>query len=235
VTFHPKGGSVEKTRASTSKVSEPKARSLNLLAAGLFVVFAAVAYYGAEVVAFERLGMRVDGLRGGAAADLLGSVLAWEDAAGIASRARSLALNILTQKDLSDTEAIQHALDERAKASPTSSVAWQESVAYQQASGAPVENMLAAFRMSALTGSHEGYIMNQRARFGLENWSKLPEVDRRTAIRDLLATTPLPEFKADQYRYRAIILEKSQAERDEIRAAATASGLASGDLLEELG
>ncbi|HEX4804130.1 MAG TPA: hypothetical protein VFV14_11490 [Myxococcaceae bacterium] len=227
---------MEKTRnpaATQLKASESKGWRLNLSAIGLSVAFAAVAAWGAEDIAFEKLGFQVKGLRGEAAANLLGSVWAWTDTAGVATRARNLALDILIQKDFSDSEAIQHALDERVRASPTSAAAWQQIAAYQQAVGGPAEPMLAAFRMSALTGSHEGPLMNQRARFGLENWSTLTDGDRRTVIRDLLATAVLPEFRTDQYR--AIIVNKTLEERDQIGATARASGLAGDDLLEKLG
>jgi hypothetical protein len=67
--------------------------------------------------------------------------------------------------------------------------------------------------------------MKQRALFGLERWGELPEEDRRTVIRDIVATVRVSEFGRGG-PYRNILAKKSQAERDEIRGALTASGLA---------
>ena len=132
-----------------------------------------------------------------------------------------------------DAAAVESALDEVLKASPTSVVGWQARVDYQQARGVPMELVLASFRMSALTGSHEGFLMARRARFGLEHWSDLPERDRRTVVRDLLATAELPEFRSKGYRN--IVAQKSQDERDDIRGAVIASGLADEQLVRALG
>ena len=87
--------------------------------------------------------------------------------------------------------------------------------------------------MAVLTGSHEGYHMTQRVTFGLEYWSELPEVDRRTVIRDLIGSATDAHFGPDMYFN--IVAKKSQAERDEIRAAVMASGRGSKALLQALG
>jgi hypothetical protein len=94
-----------------------------------------------------------------------------------------------------------------------------------------MERVLPGFRMSVLTGSHEGYYMSERVAFGLDYWTELPEEDRRTVIRDLVGSAS--EFGPD--RYRDIVAGKSQGERDEIRAAITASGRGSKALLQALG
>ena len=73
--------------------------------------------------------------------------------------------------------------------------------------------------------------MTERVRFGLEQWTHLPEEDRRTVIRDLVGSAS--EFGPDVYR--KIVARKSQAERDEIRAALEASGRSSERLLQKLG
>jgi len=184
----------------------------SLSAFGLFLVFAGTAFVGANIFAFQVSGA--------------GSVSAWTNTTGVAAQARILAfqIGVATQ---ADTAAIDNALDEMVKASPTSAAAWQVRAAYQLAHGAPMEYVLAGFRMSALTGSHEGYYMAQRAMFGLQHWSELPEEDRHTAVRDLVGS--------EAERYRNVLAAKSEAERDEIRAAVIASGRASKTLLQVLG
>ena len=82
-----------------------------------------------------------------------------------------------------------------------------------------------------LTGSHEGYQMTERVKFGLEYWTELQDEDRRTVIRDLVGSAT--EFGADRYQY--IVVRKSQAEREDISAAVMASGRGSKKLLQQLG
>jgi hypothetical protein len=215
-----------------NKAREPRrtGRTLSLSALGFFVVFAVTAYSGANIVAFERLEGRVGSLRGH-----LGAVSSWKNTTGVATRARYLALEIVLAETPGDTAAIENALDELAEASPTSVAIWQARVAYEDARGASMKRVLAAFRMSALTGSHEGHYMNQRAIFGLEHWTELPEEDRHTAIRDVLATVLVWDLGYREHRYRTILAAKSEAERGDIRAALTASGLANKEVLQALG
>jgi hypothetical protein len=97
-----------------------------------------------------------------------------------------------------------------------------------------MESVLAALRMSALTGSHEGYFMMQRALFGLKHWNEFPEADRRAVVRDILLSIT-PEDHRPRTRYREILAAKSQSERDDIKAALLASGFATKQILQALG
>jgi len=213
---HPNGGSLHQAHTSHFVPLRSEGRwswASRLSAFGLFLVFAGTAYVGAKIFAFQVSGVR--------------SVSAWTNTTGVAAQARMLAFQIAVATQ-ADTAAIDNALDEMVKASPTSAAAWQVRAAYQVAHGAPMEYVLAGFRMSALTGSHEGYYMAQRAMFGLQHWSELPEEDRRTVIRDIVGSAS--EFGPD--RYRNVVAAKSEPERDEIRAAVIASGRASKTLLQ---
>ena len=97
-----------------------------------------------------------------------------------------------------------------------------------------MESVLAAYRMSVLMGSHEGYIMVRRAIFGLAYWSVLPEPDRRFVVRDVLTSLESPDRDLAG-RYRKIITAKSDSERDSIRGGLLASGVATKDVLQALG
>jgi hypothetical protein len=222
-------------RASQAMRTERRlrTRTLNfcLSALGLLLVFAVTAYAGVNIVAYERLEARVDRARGQRIDATLGSISAWKNTSGLATRARTLALQTIMAETPGDTAAMENALDELVKASPTSVAAWQALAAYQGARGAPIERVLPAFRMSALTGSHEGYYMAQRVMFGLQYWTELPESDRRATIRDLVGSAV--EYGPD--RYRNIVAGKSQVERDEIRAAILTSGRGSKALFQALG
>jgi hypothetical protein len=211
----------------------PIGRILNLPALGFLVVFAVVAYGGANIIAFERLPGWVRSSPGQPIDRLAGPISTWKNTTGIATRARTFVLEIILAKTPGDTAAIENALDEVVRASPASVTAWQARAAHQRARGAPMERVLPGFRMAVLTGSHEGYYMTQRVKFGFEYWSELPEVDRRTVIRDLIGSATDAQFGPD--RYYNIVAKKSQAERDDIRAAIMASGRGTKDLLQALG
>jgi hypothetical protein len=209
-------------------------RILSPSAFALFLVFGLTAYAGAHIVAFEELTHRVwFGPRDQPVKSVLDSVEAWTNTSGVATPARSLMLDVIVAETPHDHAATESALEELAAASPTSTAAWQSLAEVRKARGAPMESVLAAFRMSALTGSHEGFFMMRRAIFGLEHWGELPREDRRTVVRDLLATFG-PHQHADT-RYRQIVARKSDAERESIRTALLASGLASKQVLERLG
>jgi hypothetical protein len=202
---------------------------------GLFLIFAGTAYWGAQIVRFERLNNQVGralDTSPEAADSLLESVAAWKDTPGVAARSRGTALEIVLKHPTS-VAAVAHALADLVEASPTSSGAWQALAEIESVRGDDMDHVLDAFRMSALTGSHEGSVMKQRALFGLQHWTELPGRDRDTVVRDLLGSARLPEFGTQDYR--KVLATKSEAERDDIRAALMNSGLATRDLLQGLG
>jgi hypothetical protein len=209
-------------------------RTLSAAAFALLLVFGLTAYGGANILGFERLANRIwFGPADQPLRSALDSVSAWTNTSSIATPARSLMLDVIMAETPHDNEAIEGALAEIAASSPTSTATWQALAEVRKARGASMENVLAAFRMSSLTGSHEGYFMMQRAIFGLEHWNQLPEQDRRTVVRDLL-TSFGPEHRAAT-RYREILAAKSEPERDSIRTAILESGLASKGVLQALG
>ena len=210
-------------------------RGFRAASLGLLLVFAGTAFWGGQIVRFERLNNQVGralDTSPEAADGMIESVAAWKNTPGVASRARSTVLEIVLNHPTS-VAAVAHALFDVVEASPTSSGAWQALAEVESVRGDDMDHLLDAFRMSALTGSHEGSVMRQRALFGLQHWNQLPERDRDTVVRDLLTTARLPEFRTEGYR--KILEEKSEAERENIRTALTASGLATEDLLQALG
>jgi hypothetical protein len=214
--------------------------TLNLPALGFILVFAVTVYGGANVLGFERLKGQLDSLRGPSIDSMLRPVSAWKDTPGVAAPARRLALNVVVAETPADLAGVEKALDDVLTASPTAVDAWQARVGYLQARGAPMERVLVSFRMSALTGSHEAFAMVERASFGLEHWSELPEAERRIVIRDVQGTVLLPDLqygRADDpdTRYRAILAEKSETERNDIRGTLIAAGLGRKDILKALG
>jgi hypothetical protein len=211
-------------------------RILNLSAFVLLLLFAVAAYCGADILRFEALRNRIwlspsdEPL-----ARVLDSVSPWTNVSVVATPARSFMLDLIVADTPHDNAAIEGALGEIAAASPTSTAAWLSLAETRKALGAPMESVLAAFRMSSLTGSHEGFFMRQRANFGLLNWSALPEEARQIAIRDIVSSVGSAADYHPEGSYRKIIAGKSEVERDSIRAALLASGLATKDVLQALG
>jgi len=221
-------------------------RKLNPAAVGLLVLFGAAAYGGAELVGFERVATPLiadpaaEPVTQPVDRSLQPFVSAWADVTGVAARAGRLSLQIVLTETPDDTAAVEQALSQLAENSPTMVPAWQALAEARSARGAPIESVLAAFRMSALTGSHEGPMMMQRALFGLEHWAELPEPDRRTVIRDLRAI--IGQASGGDHRtrlvlgrYQRILQRKPEAEREAVRDALVGSGLSTQETLRWLG
>jgi hypothetical protein len=68
---------------------------------------------------------------------------------------------------------------------PMSSVAWLSLAGMQLVTGQPYEKVLAALKMSAVTGPNEAEIMWQRGIFELLQWEALPPEFQHRAIVDL--------------------------------------------------
>jgi hypothetical protein len=200
-------------------------------------VFLVTAYVGANVIGFAQLEGRLSGEKAASAASanqhsVSEALASWKNTDGVAAQARSLSLDVVLVDTPGNKGAIDNALRELAAGSPTSVAAWQALATFRKISGAPIESVLAAFRMSALTGSHEGYFMRLRAMFGLEYWSELPERERQIAIQDLVKTVDERFVGGDLYR--AVLQNKTQTQREEIKAALMASGLPSQRVLQAL-
>ena len=210
-----------------------------LSAVALLFVFGLTAYYGVELFAYQSLSDRVSAelVRAQGTAQRIGeidksSISSWSNVTGVSGWTRGLLLAVVRADTPDDKLAIERASADAAEVSPTWAAGWQDLAAARLASGASMQKLIAAFRMSNLVGSHEGFVMVRRAIFGLEHWKDLPEPDRRTVIRDVLATIGPDRMNI---RYHDILAAKSAAGREEIRAAFMASGLATKDVLQALG
>src|SRR5262245_48905813 len=166
--LHPNGGSMADLMKERDK---PTARPayLSPSAFALVLGFGLTAYGGGNMVAFEALRHRLWAEPVGQPINhALERLAAWTNTSGIATQARSLALEIVVAETPHDNAAMERALSEFAASSPTSTATWLSLAEVRKARGAPMESVLEAFRMSALTGSHEGFFMTRRAVFGLE-------------------------------------------------------------------
>ena len=210
-------------------------RILSPSAVALVVVFALTAYAGANMVGYLALANHIwFGPRDQPLANVLDAVSAWKNTSSVGALSRSLALELIMAETPNDAAALEGAIEEIAAVTPASTSAWQALAEIRKAQGAPMETVLPAFRMSALTGSHEGYFATQRAIFGLLNWNELPDSDRQIVIRDIV-TSVGPENGAPGGRYRRILAAKPEPERNEIKAALLSSGRATPYVREALG
>jgi hypothetical protein len=201
-------------------------RPLSPSAVAIFLAGLVVAHSGARLVVFAQ------GAEPVGESELRSFATNWKNETGVADSVRRMWRVIVSADTPDDHAAIEAATSEIVENSPTSDITWQELAEVRLARGASMDSALAAFRMSQLVGSHEGNSMIQRAIFGLEHWAMLPQADRRIVVRDLVTTT---EDNPTRLRYRAILAAKSQVERDDIRAAVMASGLATPQATEALG
>jgi hypothetical protein len=216
-------------------------RQLSWSVFGVFLVFTVIVYHGAKLTVFllkadqvdDILNKSSDSVAMPAGVALKSFVANWKNEPGVAELVRRQALAAVGAERTNDKAAIESAISAIVEYSPTSDATWQNLAEARLARGAPIESVLAAFRMSGLTGSHELASLVGRATFGLEHWSELPDQDRRTVIRDLLRSV---ENHSYEIRYRKILAAKSEIERDSIRAALlSASGFASEGILQALG
>ncbi len=219
-------------------------RIVNPPAFGLLLAFAATAYGGVELVAYQgmadQLGVALATPVDGAGPPAIGleksAILSWTNVTGVAGWARGLWVDLVRAETPDDSVAIERALSESAEVSPSWGPGWQDLAEARLAAGASFDSVIAAFRMSDLTGSHEGFAMDQRAIFGLEHWTQLPQTDRRTVVRDMLAAfgpgVPSGDFKQ---RYHELLAAMPKGEREDVRAALTSSGLVTQEMLQALG
>jgi len=100
---------------------------------------------------------------------------------------------------------------------PLSSGRWLLLAEMQLITSAPYERVLAALRMSSVTGPNEGVIMWERGIFGLLNWQGLPPDGRQRAIDDLAgAIRGAPLGSSEMAVARAVLRSKTQETRTTI-------------------
>jgi len=157
----------------------------------------------------------------------------WKNESGVANWVRTLLLADVRAETPNDRPAIEAAIIQILEISPTDTE-WPDLAEIRLARGAPMASVLAAWRMSYMTASHSGRAMFQRAVFGLDHWTELPLSDQHTVTRDV-ALSMIGVFYQPDLRYREILATKSKSERDNIRAALVASGLAPTDVLKVVG
>ena len=158
------------------------------------------------------------------------TILAWTAIPGIASAA--LQSQVSKKVDPSDLKAAnrqREALSAIISLKPLSSVDWLLLSGMRLITDQPMEQVLDALMLSMVTGPNEGYVMADRGIFGASLWEDLsPDLRRRAAV-DLAAE------EIDGGKIRAILSEKSERVRGELRSAILATGLSPKEVERRLG
>jgi hypothetical protein len=138
----------------------------------------------------------------------------WEHKTGLAMLALRQAAN-----DAVDLERRRGLLEALLEVEPTSSQSWISLAAVRNSLNMQPDAVVAAYRMSTLTGPNEGAIMFQRALFGVLLWEKLPAETRQHAAADLCGLTNF-----DPGRFRIVLGIKPNDIRAAIRTELTSHG-----------
>jgi hypothetical protein len=155
----------------------------------------------------------------------------WTAAPGIASAA--LQTELTEKIDPSDLRAAgsrREVLSAILSIKPLSPGDWLLLSGMQLITDQPMEQVLNALMLSILTGPNEGYVMADRGIFGASLWEDLSPDLRRRAAMDL-AVGEMP----DPRKFQAVLSEKSEGVRSELRTAILANGLSLKEAQRRLG
>jgi hypothetical protein len=108
---------------------------------------------------------------------------------------------------------------------PMSSVDWLSVSGLQLYTDQPMEQVFDSLELSMLTGPNEGYVMAERAIYGVSLWQRLsPDLQRRV-VADLAVGEEL-----EIQKIRAFVSKQPKQLRNELREALIANGLSPKDL-----
>jgi hypothetical protein len=158
----------------------------------------------------------------------------WVGVPGLAFSARDASLTAITNSGGEAMAAKQYdEISDILSVKPASAGYWLTLSRMRLIAGQSSSKVLEALSLSELTGANEGDVLSWRGIFGLSLWDGAPPEVRRRTITDLAAA--LPQITVRQQSVaRAILLEKADNVRQEIRAQLLAEG-ASADRLPGIG
>jgi hypothetical protein len=156
----------------------------------------------------------------------------WTVAPGVASAALKAELRErINTADPRAANSRREALSATLSIEPLSAGNWLSLSGMQLVTDRPMEQVLESLELSIVTGPNEGYVLADRAIFGVSLWERLPpELKRRVAV-DLAAG----EITAENGKFQAVLSAKSERMRTELRAALLATGLSSKEVERRLG
>jgi hypothetical protein len=155
----------------------------------------------------------------------------WSAAPDLASRA--LQADLTDQINASDQKAADHqrqTLAAMAAIEPLSSSRWLALSGRQLVTDQPMEQVFDSLELSMLTGPNEGYLMAERAVYGVSLWLRLPPDLKRRVAADLTFVD-----YHDLQKFRAFFAGQPERVRNELKKALVAAGLSSKEIEERLG
>ena len=155
----------------------------------------------------------------------------WTGISGVASTA--LKAELEGTFDSSDWKASNKRRDDLSAllaVKPVSSIDWLSLSRLELLTAQPRTQILASLLLSWATGPNEGYVMAERATFGLSLWEVLPPDLRSRVIADL-ARVEITESG----KFKTALSTKPEAAQKEIRAGLLALGLSPKEVERRLG
>ncbi len=120
---------------------------------------------------------------------------------------------------------------------PLSSMEWLALSRTELMTHQSMEEVLESLRLSVLTGPNEGYVMGERAIFGVSLWERLP-TDLKSHVAVDVAAMMLGRTPAEGEtlgKIRAALTAQPDRVRNEVREAVVASGVSPGETEKQLG
>jgi hypothetical protein len=120
---------------------------------------------------------------------------------------------------------------------PLSSMEWLALSRTELMTHQSMEEVLGSLRLSVLTGSNEGYVMGERAIFGVSLWERLP-TDLRSHVAVDVAAMMFPRSPAEAEmlgKIRAALAAQPDRVRNELREAVVATGVSTREIEKGLG
>jgi hypothetical protein len=111
---------------------------------------------------------------------------------------------------------------------PASSFGWLSLSGLQWVTHQPIAQVLESLKLSMLTGANEGYVMAERAIFGVSLWESLSPDLKRQVVSDFARAE-------NNERFRTVLSMQPVRVRNELRDALLATGLSPKEIEQRLG
>jgi hypothetical protein len=160
-----------------------------------------------------------------------GTAHSWTGISGVASTALKAELEgTFESSDWKASNKRRDDLSALLAVKPVSSIDWLSLSRLELLTAQPRTQILASLLLSWATGSNEGYVMAERATFGLSLWEVLP-LDLRSRVIADLARVEITESA----KFKTALSSKPEAAQTEIRAGLLALGLSPREVEHRLG
>jgi len=163
---------------------------------------------------------------------------AWRATSGIISTALNDELADETnQSDIIAAYRQRELLSAILSIKPLSSGDWLALSKAELMTHQPIEDVSGSLELSMLTGPNEGYVMGERAVFGVSLWERLPAGLKRHVAIDVagMMFPRTPEEGAEVGKLQAVLATQPEWVRNELREAVIATGVSAKEIEKRLG